>query len=938
MMKKFVTLALTFFLTCALYATGIDRQQAAQLARNFMAKNFSEKSVARRAANTIPLNTVDTGQSLVYAFNVEGGGFVVVAGDDCVPAILGFSETSVIDPQDIPDGMRYLFEQYQEEMQFMINNGQRAAEIDNLGDEIKPLIKTEWGQGAPYNYMCPPYKNYKNGTIQSSLAGCVAVAMAQIMYYHQYPAEINEIPGPYFNRNNNVTVSQPSFSDKTLEWDKMLPTYGTRYDVGGTQEQQDAVAKLMRLVGQSVTMTYTPNSSGAFDCAAYSSFINFFNYDAASVKYIERYHYSYDEWINTLYQELKDGRPVYYAGRSSGGGHAFVVHGYKEKDYFYINWGWYGNQDDAFRLQLCDPDKKYEGGGTGSQGYACDQLAIIGIKPPTSATEKQQVVPVPEGFFKWISPDSYERASIDEDFDLTSSVNQWFLNVAHVTKPFGYGVVVRKEDGTKVKELLPLNDDTKSFILNPGRQIWFNDQPMKLGAGLGNGTYTMEFLYNIDGGEWQSFKPVTKVMFKISDDGKKLTFDSRPDWLEASMIVTKIEGDALDSYVIQVNLKNTSSDKTFQRSLRLAIDNNGRFQKNVGTAIMLEPGEEKTFNLLYKPNDYMPRTLYLFTREEGSPLCKAKVDEPDPSGEYELNGSFNLTNDLKEQTDKSYVLKTDDTYEVVYKYKNAGTGYFSGYLALVDSVKDVDDIYFEKNVIKGEMVKLPAGSEGELRMTIDNYDNNNLVHKIDFITYNAYDQPYSLDNTKEFTIRPVYDLKFEDFRVTPTEETDDYYADYIITGNNATVSGKISNPEDKACSGLVMIKRYTIDFSSEIEQDEDGYYYIDFDKVYLKDVTIPAKGSVDYSQEFDMEGLVMDKDYSVLVAYEISFIRDETGETQYLFYSDYYLVNDGTQTGINVVRQNRHQAETVYDLQGRRISGKPVKGVYIVGGKKVVLK
>ena len=455
MKRNIVTLAVTLLVSCAVYATGIDRQQAAELARDFMSKSFSKTSAARRAAQTVPLHAVETGQSLVYAFNIEGGGYVVVAGDDCAPAILGFSETSEIDPQDIPEGMKYLFEQYQEEMQFMILNGlRRTGEIANLGDKVNPLMASKWGQGPPYNYMCPKYRNKNSNSLRSSLVGCVAVAMAQIMYYHQYPAEITEIPGAYYNYKLKVETPKPSVSDKKLEWDNMLPTYGTRTDVSGTQEQQDAVAKLMRLVGQSVSMTYSPQNSAAYECAVYSSLINFFNYDAQTVKFIQRFDYSYDEWLKMIYNEVaNEKRPVYYYGKSSSSGHAFVVDGYKEEDFFYINWGWYGNQDEAFRLQLCDVQKKYEGGGTGAQGYACAQGAIIGIKP---ATSPQHVDPIPEGFFKWKTNESFERASINDDFDLTDAVNQWFLNNVHVTNYFGYGVVVRKEDGTVVKEMLPL--------------------------------------------------------------------------------------------------------------------------------------------------------------------------------------------------------------------------------------------------------------------------------------------------------------------------------------------------------------------------------------------------------------------------------------------------------------------------------------------------
>ena len=102
-------------------ATNIDRQQATRLARDFMSKNFSKK-LTRQAYQTVPLNSVETGQSLLHAFNVEGGGFVIVAGDDCAPAILGYSETSVIDPSDLPDGLKELFAQYKPQMKKLTKN------------------------------------------------------------------------------------------------------------------------------------------------------------------------------------------------------------------------------------------------------------------------------------------------------------------------------------------------------------------------------------------------------------------------------------------------------------------------------------------------------------------------------------------------------------------------------------------------------------------------------------------------------------------------------------------------------------------------------------------------------------------------------------------------------------------------------------------------
>ena len=81
-MRFAAILAVLLLSTGVSNATNINRQQAAKLAREFMSKKFSENSATRRATQTISLSQVETEQSLVYAFNVEDGGFVVVSGSD----------------------------------------------------------------------------------------------------------------------------------------------------------------------------------------------------------------------------------------------------------------------------------------------------------------------------------------------------------------------------------------------------------------------------------------------------------------------------------------------------------------------------------------------------------------------------------------------------------------------------------------------------------------------------------------------------------------------------------------------------------------------------------------------------------------------------------------------------------------------------------------
>ncbi len=935
MKKKLFTLMVAVWVSCTLCATSIDRQQATQLARDFMAKNF-KSNAARRAAQTIPLTSVETGQSLVYAFNVEGGGFVVVAGDDCAPAILGYSETSVMDPSDMPDGMKDLFEQYQQEMQYMIANGLRSAAIETLGAEIKPLMTSRWGQGGPYNYMCPRYKikNDKGVWVNRlSLTGCVATAMAQILYYHKFPAEISKLPGEYYNNSKGTIVPAIDVS-KTLDWDLMLPTYGTRNNVGGTQEQKDAVAKLMRLVGQSVNMQYTPTNSTAKGALTTYSFVNYFNYDASTIKLIQRRDYAYTDWVKMIYQEMASGRPVLYNGQSNGGGHAFVVHGYEKEDFFYINWGWYDTEDLAFRLSLCNPSKKYEGGGTGDAGFSGMQTAVIGIQPASTPQSSEHLM---GGFFRWCGKYNYQRASLDQNFYLTEAITQIIDNTTNTSENFIYGAVVKNADGEIVQEIPSLIPDEEMIGLNPGEEVNLYRLPIKIGANLGNGIYTLEFVWRYKKDEpWRYFYPTYKMMFKISEN--TLIFDCRPVWLTVNMEVTKQETTERQRYKVKVTLENKSSDKTFQRTIRLGRDEGWKPRESYGAAVMVGPGEKKEINMEYKAERRTPVTLYLATIEDGVPLGEGVATDVEYKMEgVTLEGKCNLTDALKKNADDTYVLNADDSYQVVYTVKNTGTKEFLGYLLLTDLIGSNKN-NLEQNNSDGEIVSLAPGESYDLKLTINNDGNQDVLHQIGCYKYNELDLPVSMYESELFVIQPNYNLSMESLNVSPVEPVDDELADYIVKGTQMTVSGKIANPQATAFEGTVILRRYVTDFSKEYEVDEDGYINIEPDKMLTSEVTIPANGSIDYTQVLNLNGLVQNTDYSALVDFVITFVRKGTTDEVPLFYSDPYLINDGTPTGIKMTKVERQQTESVYDLQGRRVHGKPAKGIYIIGGKKFILK
>ena len=138
---------------------------------------------------------------------------------------------------------------------------------------------------------------------------------------------------------------------------------------------------------------------------------------------------------------------------------------------------------------------------------------------------------------------------------------------------------------------------------------------------------------------------------------------------------------------------------------------------------------------------------------------------------------------------------------------------------------------------------------------------------------------------------------------------------------------------------MIFLYRYIIDYSQDPQQDEDGNDILEPDQTYTKTVTIPAKGSIDFSQQFDLQNLVKDKKYSVVLEFKLNSQRQSAGEVN-VYYSDAYLLNDGTTTGIDAVERLRSNGDGTryYDLHGRRISGRPTRGIYIKGNSKVLMK
>lgn len=223
-------------------------------------------------------------------------------------------------------------------------------------ESISPLLATRWGQGAPFNSKLSPLSNGKMPQV-----GCNATAAAQVIRYHKHAKG---------NYNFSLMPDNPSEGHYT-------------------SEEAEEIGKLMRDLGTAMNMKYGEFESTSGVTSPGQALANAFGYDR-SISIKRREYFSDEEWENMIYEELKAGRPVIYAGqRSSGGLHCFVIHGYdSEKNLFAINWGWGGYCDGYFPLT---GNGALVSGAYGSEGYTEDQMAYFNVRPDEGGSEVTSV-------------------------------------------------------------------------------------------------------------------------------------------------------------------------------------------------------------------------------------------------------------------------------------------------------------------------------------------------------------------------------------------------------------------------------------------------------------------------------------------------------------------------------------------------------------------
>ena len=381
-MKKMFLLAATLFAAIQVMAADVDQVAARSIAQKFLASHSGTKTLnaAMPAVKWVhqEMNSANAGRVAYYVVNTDNG-FVIVAGDDRAQEVLAYGNRPLGGMNSLPENMRYWLGYYKRQMELLQSRpGMKVQKpaIKAGGTCVEPLITAMWDQGSPFYNQCPMDGDRR------ALTGCAATSLAQVFNKWKYPTQPTPtIPG-YTTTTRHFEL--PALPSVTFDWDHMLDTYRVGYY---NADNINAVATLMRYIGQAEQMDYVNDGSTAWEDDIVRA-CHMFGYVGAYVSYkselisstVDNVLIDDETWSQMIQNELLAGRPVVYCGYSWSDaynmfyGHAFNVDGYDATTgLFSINWGWAGTGNGYYALNAF---------ANQGNNYNMGQLMVMGIEPP----------------------------------------------------------------------------------------------------------------------------------------------------------------------------------------------------------------------------------------------------------------------------------------------------------------------------------------------------------------------------------------------------------------------------------------------------------------------------------------------------------------------------------------------------------------------------
>jgi hypothetical protein len=363
----------------------VSKDRAEKVAINWLEKKIGIKSQKALSKSDYFILNNDTS---LYIFNFENEGFVIVAGDDHSFPILGYSDQGKVDLKKIEPEFESWLNYYSEMIvhnKTQKNNAkakQKWSEIETANNLKSMLLSvtslfestgsSSWAVWYPY-YNKAPQSTYAQGT-----NGCVPGRLAEIMKYYRYPRIGN---GSNTYSYDGVTISE-NFN-KIYHYEDMPyrltycgnghPTCNDgSFDIipGITQNNINEVGWLQYHAGVSVEMMWLGDrghpdsvSTGTFGVTEdwVQSLVDYFNYSPDYDYWSgSRIQNSTSDFKSKVRENLDDDMPILFRYATDNSGHAVIIDGYEDDDFFHIIFGRGGYMNGYYYLFSSDADGIHE--------------------------------------------------------------------------------------------------------------------------------------------------------------------------------------------------------------------------------------------------------------------------------------------------------------------------------------------------------------------------------------------------------------------------------------------------------------------------------------------------------------------------------------------------------------------------------------------------
>ena len=646
-MNKIFTLLLTVSLAMACgtaWAETISDSQARSIAENFMASHKMSPTNLKLVKKQAKFNAPSTSnKAAYYVFNSERSGYVIVAGDDRAPAVLGYSDKGTFDATDIPEAMEYLLEGYSAQIE-ALNQGAMAAPQLTTGPAINPLLTSTWSQKGPYNQLLPMISGTR------AVAGCVATALAQVLYYWKWPVRPTTTIPEY--TTSSLGIYMPALTPVTFNWEAMQDCYLSS-DTLSTEGL--AAATLTKYCAQAVEMDFKEGTSGATTTRSPWVLATYFGYKA-SVHTLYRNNHTTQEWADIIYNELAAGRPIIYSASKKNSGHAFICDGYDGEGRFHINWGWNGRSNGYFLLNVLNPELQGTGSASGVYGYVFTQAIIVGIEPGQGESEFAMTATD-------VALNSASTTRTGTNYDFRAILTGRFRNYTSqvIAARFGWGLF---DVNNNFIECLY---DTYTTGVRPGFYFTLTEKTVSFGAGRTSGTYRIMPIYSEYGKDnWRPCIGSDKNYIEVTINGNQCSFKGYGSAAERNYTINDItmSGTMHNGRPIDINVNITNNGDSHNNLLYLFANNTFI----AASYVSISKGETADIPFAFMPSAAGNYTLTWSWNDDGSSPIATRTVTINPMPTASISGTLTVLN----VTDATNKIVTSDKFSVELTVTNNG--------------------------------------------------------------------------------------------------------------------------------------------------------------------------------------------------------------------------------------------------------------------------